>query len=180
MISDGYRNWRSVMHVVGAIVLIVLVGAVVATVVPELVGAEETFTVQSDSMSPAIEAGSVIFVTSTPAADLSVGDVITFRSVEADKRVTHRIVEVVGSGQERTFRTKGDANTQADDELVDYQQVIGRVSFTLPLLGWLFSFAQTRAGIVVLLIVPAVLLGASELWDLYRHQSSARRGGNGP
>lgn len=180
MIPDAPKDWRSVAHVLGAIVLIAVVGAVVLTAIPGIVGADASYMVRSDSMSPAIDAGSVVFVTSVPAETLSVGDVITFRSAEANKRITHRIVEVVERGGERRFRTKGDANEEADDELVSPDRVVGRVAFSLPLVGWLLAFAQSPAGIVLFLVVPAVLLAANELWDLYRRQLEARGGGNDP
>lgn len=176
MIPDGPRDWRSIAHVLGAIVLVVVVGAVVLTAVPGIVGADASYVVRSDSMSPAIDAGSVVFVTSVPAETLSVGDVITFRSAEANKRITHRIVEVVERDGERSFRTKGDANEEADDGLVSADQIVGRVAFSLPLVGWLLAFAQSPVGIVLFLIVPAVLLAANELWDLYKRGEASGGG----
>lgn len=175
---DSWDTWRRLGHVLGAIVLVAVVGAVVVTAIPGVVGADESFVVRSDSMSPAIDAGSVVFVSSVPAGGLGVGDVITFQRAGTDRRVTHRIVDVVERNGERRFRTKGDANEEADQELVVPDQVVGKVVFSLPLVGWLLAFAGSRAGIVLLLIVPAVLLAVTELWSLYRARASPAEGGH--
>lgn len=160
----------------GLVLLVLIVGAVVLAALPGVIGMDESYVVRSDSMSPAIGAGSVVFVSSTPAADLQVGDVITFRRTESS-RVTHRIVDVKRADGDLRFETKGDANEEADSAIVRADQVVGRVSFTLPLLGYLLAFAQSPVGIILLLVVPGSLLAASEVWILYQDSSNNRDGG---
>ncbi|MDS0292809.1 signal peptidase I [Halogeometricum luteum] len=141
--------------------------------VPQLAGASHSYVVLSDSMSPAIDAGDVVFVADRPVAEIGEGDVITFESVDlaagsGSSLVTHRVAAVVEDGGERAFRTKGDANEEADPELVPADDVVGAVSFHLPYVGYVVAFAGTRLGSLLFLVVPAVLLGGSELYDLYR------------
>jgi signal peptidase len=122
-------------------------------------------------MSPAIGAGDVVIVKDVQPQQLGEGDVITFRSGgqgAGPGRVTHRVVEVVQQDGERQFRTKGDANEEADRELVASDDIIGRVMFSIPLLGHLISFAGSDMGIIALVIVPSVLLILNEGWRLYR------------
>ncbi|MFC7142568.1 signal peptidase I [Halosimplex aquaticum] len=162
-------DWRRLVNLAGLLVGVTVVALFVSAAIPQVVGADASYVVRSDSMSPSIEAGSVVYVSSVPAAEISTGDVITFRNGAAgDQRVTHRVVGVVEEGGERRFRTKGDANDQADPELVPSQAVIGRVGFHVPLLGYAITFAQTDLGLALLVIVPAVLLAVTELWDLAR------------
>lgn len=169
--------WRRIGHVVGALLLLAVVGSVVITAAPAVVGAEESFVVRSDSMSPAIDAGSVVFVTSVPANTLGVGDIITFQRHESGERITHRIIAVVERGGKTQFRTKGDANEEADQGLVAPDQIVGKVVFSLPLVGWLLAFAGSRAGILLLLIVPAILLVVTELWSLHLARKPSNDGG---
>jgi len=65
--------------------------------------------------------------------------------------------------------------------------VIGVVQFHIPYMGYVTSFAQTRLGILALVVVPAVLLVVSEVWDLLSatkptegEEKSPPRGDDGP
>lgn len=48
--------------------------------------------------------------------------------------VTHRIISK--DIKENTFYTKGDANAEADAQGVKYENVIGKVCLSVPLLGY--------------------------------------------
>jgi len=169
-------DWRRAGKLLGAVLFVAVVFLFVSTAVPQAVGADESFVVQSDSMSPAIDAGSVVYVNDVSADKIGTDDVITYRSPAADSRVTHRVVEVVERDSQRQFRTKGDANEDPDPDLVASSQVVGRVAFHVPLIGYGVSFAGTTAGTVLLVIVPAVLLIAAELRDLLLSQESDEEG----
>jgi len=158
---------RRVAHVLGFLVLVAVVGVFVASAVPQIVGADESYTVLSDSMSPSIEAGAVVFVSDVPAEEIATGDVITYERA-GGQRVTHRVVEVVETGDQRQFRTQGDANDTPDPDLVHQIAVIGEVSFHVPLMGYVVNFARSSLGIVALVVIPALLLIGLELWDLWR------------
>lgn len=167
--TDGETDRRRLAHIVGLAVLAATVGLFVATAVPQVVGADHSYVVLSDSMSPSIEAGAVVFVNDVPTDEIAEGDVVTYEQPGATGdtgRVTHRVVGIVDDGGQRQFRTKGDANEDPDSGLVSSSQVIGVVSFHVPYAGYVTSFANTKLGTVVLVIVPAILLAASEVWDL--------------
>ncbi len=130
------------------------------------------FTVQSGSMSPAIFTGSVTFV--TPAPSYRVGDIITFRSQGQAEYITHRIVEVQGSGSAVTYRTKGDANQVADSYLVPHIGVVGKVRLDIPLLGFTLNFVKTPLGLTLIILIPSVIIIYEELRKLPRHWREAR------
>ena len=116
-------------------------------------------TVLSGSMEPEIKTGSIIAVKSVTAKTNSkTGDVITFVQPE-QQLVTHRIVEVIGSGEQAQYITKGDNNAHVDSEPVMAQNVVAEYSgFTLPYVGYFIEFAKSQKGTAVLLIVPGLLL----------------------
>ncbi len=170
---------RRGLRVVVIAVLVVLVFASVAHAVPAVIGAEDSFIVTSDSMSPAIEVGDVIYVYDTDPGEVQEGDIISFASgatenrVRTDRVTTHRVVEV-RTEEGLQFITKGDANENRDPDPVAADSVVGRVPsvFGVPLhvpqLGRLLLLAGSTSGIVVLVFVPVTLLIGSELYGLAR------------
>lgn len=87
-------------------------------------------------MSPAINAGDIIYVKPVDLAALAVGDIITFTPENSDLVVTHRIWRI--EKDSGLIYTKGDKNPEPDPEPVPFSSVIGRyVNYKLPLLGFL-------------------------------------------
>lgn len=172
---------RQFLHTVGTILLVVTVAPFVVFAVPQLVGATDGYVVSSSSMSPAIHAGDVVIVDDVRPAEIEQGDVITFErhggrdgQQSSRNRVTHRVVDVVERDDGRYFRTKGDANEDPDSQLVPAEDVGGEVLFTIPVIGWVISFASTNIGIIAFAIIPGVLLLIDELWGFYRAIHAAR------
>lgn len=114
--------------------------------------------VQSGSMEPAIRTGSVVFI--VPSELYTEGDVITFRREESslDAPVTHRIISVQVVGGEYLYRTKGDNNEIEDTNPVRESEVLGKVRFNIPFIGYALEAARTPWGFAVLIIVPALLI----------------------
>lgn len=156
-----------VLNAVGYVLLAAALLTTALVAVPQLAGASHSYVVVSGSMSPTIEAGDVVFVAATAPDAVETGDVLAFDRVRGDdRRTVHRVVEVVDRDGQRYFRTQGDANEEPDPKLVPASAVIGTVQFWIPYVGWVFSFVDTDAGLVALVIVPGVLLVVSELWNL--------------
>lgn len=128
--------------------------------------------VLSGSMEPEIQTGSVIAV--KPVEDktsFKADDIITF----VDSRsqiVTHRIIDVVGSGENTQYVTKGDNNEYLDAEPVLAENVIAEYTgFTIPYLGYFIEFAKSQKGAVILFIVPGILLliyAAFQIWSVMK------------
>lgn len=111
-----------------------------------------SYLVQSGSMEPNIYIGDVIITHRQPV--YYVGDAVTFNSQEAGRIVTHRIAEVKEE-QAKQFVTKGDANRQEDEAQIDNNDIIGKVIFKIPKLGWLINFSQSLPGLIILILIPA-------------------------
>ncbi|MFK8213997.1 signal peptidase I [Haloferax volcanii] len=169
-------NWSrlaAAARVLGGAVLLVAVALVVVLAAPQAFGADASYTVLSGSMSPTFDAGDVVVVRDVPPADISEGDILTYRAAgsaitdERTDRVTHRVVAVDRSGDSPVFRTKGDANEDIDSDPVAADRVVGRVWFHVPYLGLAAQFAQSRLGLVLFVILPGALLVVTELYSLY-------------
>lgn len=120
-------------------------------------------TVQSGSMEPKIKLGSLVAV--KPTGEYKVDDIITFRP-EDNKNitVTHRIVGVEYlEGNKTKYLTKGDANEDKDTEKLESSQIIGKVSLSIPYLGFAVNAIKTPAGSIVFVVIPATLFIANEI-----------------
>ncbi|MDY7222689.1 signal peptidase I SipW [Halalkalibacterium halodurans] len=126
--------------------------------------------VLSGSMEPAFHTGSIIAVKQVEGngTGFQAGDVITFLK-EDNTLVTHRIVEVLQNGDHVQYVTKGDNNDAADLEPVLAANVVGEYTgFTVPYLGYILTFATTKEGTALLMIVPGVLLILYSIITLWR------------
>ncbi|MBR6801107.1 MAG: signal peptidase I [Eubacteriaceae bacterium] len=128
----------------------------------------DIYTVLSGSMEPTYQTGSVIYVKDVDDPySLTEGDIITFAISGGDTLATHRIIEVVNENGTVAYRTKGDANDMADGSLVSPENIIGKPIFTVPKLGYLISYMQTKPGrlfaiaggalILLLVILPDII-----------------------
>lgn len=94
--------------------------------------------VGSGSMEPTIMIGDAIIVDKTVAKDpnkLTVGDVLVFKI--KDTIYTHRIIEIKEINGKKAMITKGDREGQAVDTwVVTNENIIGRVKFKIPYVGW--------------------------------------------
>ncbi|MFB1065178.1 signal peptidase I [Natrinema sp. H-ect4] len=157
--------WRAV-RIVGLILLIALVLPFVAYAVPQVAGAEHSFVVLSGSMEPSISPGDVVLVAGVQPDAVEEGDVITYQRSEGESPTTHRVIEVDDSGTEVQFRTKGDANDDPDQTAIAADQLIGRVTVTIPEIGHVITFVNTPVGFGLLVALPLVSFVLSEAWEL--------------
>lgn len=167
--STEAESGRTALRVAAAVLLVVVVAPFVVTGVPAVIGAEESFVVLSGSMNaepePIIRPGDVVIVDGVDAATVEEGDIITFTN-GGEEPITHRVVNVTEQDGQPAFRTKGDANEDADTRLVGPDQIVGEVIFVIPLIGHVVSFANTTQGFVLLVLLPVGLLVLSEVWNL--------------
>ena len=118
------------------------------------------YTVLSGSMEPTYHVGSLIYVKEVETDELKKGDVITFM-LGPNTTATHRIIEIVPDEKNPTvirFKTKGDANSIADEKLVHSENVIGKPAFTIPYMGYVANYIQQPPGIYVAIGVAAIVV----------------------
>jgi len=145
---------------------IALVAFLLITSVLPITGNYKVMVVQSGSMAPAIKMGSVVAV--KPAEDYKIGDIITFGPYSRTKSpTTHRIYDIkVVNGQPR-YITKGDANNAPDTREVAKKEIIGKVLFSVPYLGYAVAFAKKPLGFALIIIVPAAVIISDEVKKIY-------------
>ena len=151
---------------VGALMLVALgVVGLGASVVPRVMGMQ-SYAIISGSMEPAYPTGSLVYAEPAEGAALQAGDVAAFwRDQDV---IVHRVRENVSA--EGELVTKGDP--------VPYQNVLGRVVFSVPYVGYfLIALGSTPGklllGWIVLMGVAFCVVGSvlSSLADRHQNES---------
>ena len=162
--EKGFSIVTSVMLAAVVILAILLAGVRLFGLMP--------YTVLSGSMEPAYHVGSLVYVVKVDPDSLKVDNDITYFMNESTV-VTHRIIEILPDEDDPSvlrFRTQGIANNHADGTPVHEKNVIGKVVFTIPFLGYFANFVQNPPGmyiaiafcviLFVLVFLPDLLFGA--------------------
>lgn len=123
------------------------------------------YAVLSPSMTPHYKVGSLVYVQKAEPNEIKKGEVITFVAGIDKTVVTHRVFDV-----DRTngcIYTKGDANRDVDESPVAFENVLGRVRFSIPLIGYISILLMNTSGrylilagfflLCVLLLLPEVI-----------------------
>lgn len=147
-------------------VIVTTAAAMIISIFP-VTGNYKLMVVQSGSMEPAIKTGSVVVV--KPLKNYQIGDVITFSDVyKTETPISHRITEVKITEGKYYYITKGDANKSNDPKEVSLDNVIGKVLFNVPYLGFLVQGARKPIGFALLIIIPGGIIvydEAKKIWN---------------
>ena len=135
--------------------------------------AYNAYVVLTGSMLPKIQVYDVVVTKRVAAADLQVGDVITFAS--ADTRflgtiITHRIIKKNYNKETKSysFQTRGDNNNVADSALVPEGNIFGKVFIKIPKLGYLQEFLADRGGWIIAVLFPCLIVISYDIVKLVK------------
>lgn len=167
--NDAADGTRGVLYYLGVgfsgglLALVVLLG-VMAILVPALAGATP-MTVLTGSMEPNLPPGTLVIIKPTPTRDIRLGDVITYRITPTEPGVvTHRVTAITDSATGgQSFTTKGDNNEVADANPVKSTQVVGKLWYSIPWIGYVNNLVGSNRAWLVPVIAGALLLYAGYL-----------------
>ncbi|WP_020061775.1 signal peptidase I SipW [Bacillus sp. 123MFChir2] len=157
--------WKVISNIISFVLFTIMVVLAFVVISSKASGSDPTVmgyqfkAVLSGSMEPTFLTGSVIAIEPTKdGSKYKKGDVITFKEKD-NKIVTHRIIDVKNINGKVAYETKGDNNNGPDLNPVLPENVIGKYAdITAPYVGYLLSYANSKAGAALLLIIPGVLL----------------------
>lgn len=155
----------AICSVLGTAILIFVILLCIPFTIPKIMGGQ-IYTVISGSMEPAIPVGSLVYVEGIAPEDVLENDVIAFYGGrDANAIITHRVVEnriIMGE-----FITKGDANQTNDMNPVQYDNLLGRVEWSVQEVGVIAQVLTSMEGkitagsliglAVILHVIAAVL-----------------------
>jgi len=118
-------------------------------------------------MSPEMNPGDIVVSEYFDPEEIKINDIITFKSAGNPKNcITHRVINITNEYSSIHFQTKGDANEDPDQGIVDSTELIGKVVFVIPYLGYLPHFAQSPLGFITLIVIPGILIISAEIWNI--------------
>ena len=160
---------------------VVIISLVVLILVPVLyislsmiAGSMKLFIVLSESMVPVMLVGDAIIIEHTSAEDISIGDIMTFYRGK-NATVSHRVVEIYGSGNDITFQTKGDNVKVKDPFIVESKDVIGKAVFKIPYIGYLTKFSKKPTWFLLFTIIPSIIVVFDEVRKMTKSSVQIKR-----
>ncbi len=135
------------------------------------------FVVLSGSMQPTFGPGSLVLVRPVEAEAIEKGDIITFGGSRGGNPTTHRVVDIAEEGSLK-FVTRGDANSADDPNPVPAKSVVGKVTGSVPLVGYLVSLFWTRQYLIFMVFIPSACVILLELCNIFRYMREKERGRN--
>ncbi len=114
------------------------------------------YNILSGSMEPELKKGDLVVVKVTPPEDIQVGDVVTYYpGGDPATTVTHRVIHTMMDGNQIILQTQGDAVEQPDPTFPG-KDVVGVVSFHIPVIGGVVLWMQTH--VVMTVVIAALVL----------------------
>lgn len=191
-------TFKKIWDITTTVLVVLLVLCAVFLMGSRLIG-YQCYTVISGSMEPEYAVGDLVYVKQVYDGDIAaitdpaqrakavnekintiqsliergeikVDDAISFVLNEELTVATHRIIAI--DEQNHKFYTKGDANG-TEDPAVLYENLIGKVDFSIPKLGYVANFIQTSPGNYFAVGVGVVLILLVFLPDFFVKKKAA-------
>lgn len=148
-----------------------LLGTLIAVILLPVAIGWRPYTVLTGSMRPVIDPGDVVMTRPVAPTTLDIDDVVTFPDPSrGGKLVTHRVRSLNRQGPVIQVETRGDANPVSERWSVAADGRVGRVVFVLPRVGHAGDAIRTPGGLLALVVIPALALGALALRWIWREE----------
>jgi len=151
-------------------IFIGLVAIILVVSIFPVTGNYKVLIVQSGSMQPTIKTGSLII--SKPESMYEVGDIITFRYGKTT--ITHRVYEKKEIDNQTSYVTKGDANNASDKNEISSSDIVGKVFFHMPYLGYAVDTAKKPLGFMLVVVLPALIIIFDEAKNIFQEIKKIR------
>ena len=130
------------------------------------------YAVVTDSMSPAINKGDAVFARRVNPLVLKAGDIVTVNFNDGSGSFTHRIVRI--DTKKSLIYTKGDKNLSQDPKPSAFSQIVGRMWFSLPVLG---SLSIALGSQVFLISIASAAIAVVTARIIFTARKKAKAGG---
>lgn len=148
------KTLKKIWNIVSTVLVALVVLCAIFLMGSRLMG-YRVYTVISGSMEPELSLGDLLYVKPVDPSTIKVGDDVTFVLNEDLVVATHRVIAV--DTESKHLYTKGIAN-DIEDAPVHFNNVLGVVDFSIPLLGYVSDFIQNPPGMYITIAAGAVLI----------------------
>jgi signal peptidase I len=112
--------------------------------------------IASGSMRPTLGIGTLVVVQSVSSpSQIRVGDIVEYNPLTIQGPLVHR-VEIDHTGSGPLYTTKGDNNPSPDPASFPFGRVIGKVVFSIPLVGYLVLSPPLAVALIAFLFLSSV------------------------
>ena len=177
-ISNKIKNKKMTKKIIKYIILVALI---ILFIINLILSFEENthilgiymFNIISESMEPTFYKDDLVVVKKSSEKELKVGDIITFK--QEDRIISHRIDRITKDKGEIKFITKGDNNEVRDKELVEIQDVYGKVLFSIKKVGKIIHYIQNARGFINIAMFIVILFVLVSLRDNQKNSRKIKR-----
>ena len=177
-ISNKIKNKKMTKKIIKYIILVALI---ILFIINLILSFEENthilgiymFNIVSESMEPTFYKDDLVVVKKCSEKELKKGDIITFK--QEDRIISHRIDEITKEKGEVKFITKGDNNDIRDQDLVNVQDVYGKILFSIKKIGKLIHYIQNARGFINIAIFIIILFVLISLRDNQKNSRKLKR-----
>lgn len=141
-------------NVLETIIAIVAIALITILFVPRVFN-NTPYSILSGSMEPTIQTGSLTYVKNVPVETIQENDIIGFHLSDGTVTV-HRVVEI--NKEEKICTTKGDANDNQDFAPISFDQIIGKVTYSIPYLGYFLLWTKSKSVLAVIAVVITMFI----------------------
>ena len=154
-----------VKKIIGNIITALLLILIVSQIVLLLLGFK-LMVVKTGSMNPDIPQGSLIYIKNYNTKEefyenIKIGDDITYKT-SSGVVVTHRIISLDSDNNKIT--TQGIIENATVDAPISYENVLGKVRFSIPVIGYVVMFMQTWYFWVIFIYLIAIIMISKYLY----------------
>ena len=177
-ISNKIKNKKMTKKIIKYIILIALI---ILFIINLILSFEENthilgiymFNIISESMEPTFYKDDLVVVRKCSEKELKKGDIITFK--QEDRIISHRIDGIAKEKGEVKFITKGDNNEVRDQELVEVQDIYGKVLFSIKDVGKVIHYIQNARGFINIVMFIIILFVLISLRDNQKNSRKIKR-----
>ena len=129
------------------------------------------YIIMSNSMIPSINVHDAVVTVRVKQEKIKVNDIITFVSSKIETNgtpITHRVIGIVNTDTGIKYRTKGDHNNTEDFALISPDEVIGKVFFRIPMIGYVQTFMTKPIGWLLIIVIPCLFIIGSDVLKLFK------------
>jgi signal peptidase I len=170
--KTAVRWFRRLLDLALVLLVVAVLGLVLAVNLGPRLG-HDFVVIRGGSMEPAIHLGAVTEVSQVAPADLRPGDVVTLKAADGVV-VSHRITRILAQPNGTFIETRGDANAAVDPVLTPVSDVMGRVDFSIPVVGYLIYLLTLPIGVLSVLGLALTLLFAIWLLEDFEEDEEER------
>lgn len=178
-ISNKIKNKKTTIKIIKHIILFLLIILFIFNLI--LSFEENThilgiymFNIVSESMEPTFFKNDLVVVKKCGSTDeLKKDDIITF--MQDGKTISHRIYAVTKEKGEIRYITKGDNNEIQDRDTVSYENIYGKVLFSIKKVGIIVQYIQNSRGLVNIIIFIVIVYVLISLRDNHKNSRKMKR-----